>query len=219
MRLAPLFIVALALLAPPAAADPASAQRYVRCVQALNSQPQAAFDLASVWRSEGGGAPAKHCQAMALIALEQPLRAAGVLDSAGEDMDKAGLPNQAADLYAQAGNAWLLGGDPARSYERLTRALERLPSNSPRRVEALLDRARALHGMKDSARAVTDLTTALGLAPQRADLLLLRATSYRLLGNVAAARTDIQAAHALTPKDAEIDAEAARIAALTPPQP
>jgi tetratricopeptide (TPR) repeat protein len=174
--------------------------RYNRCTGMVRNQPQLAYDQASSWRADGGGAAAMHCQALALLQLGQPTRAAGVLDAAAQALDK--LPTAAADLHAQAGNAWLLGGDATRAVARFTWALDRLPATAPSRVDVLIDRARGHAALEDKPRTLADLSAAHALAPKNVEILLLRAELYLSLGDTPKAADDIAAARQL-PMDAD----------------
>ncbi len=190
-------------------AAPATAGRYENCTARVKAQPQQALDQAGAWRAEGGGAAAMHCQALALLALGQPARAAAVLDAAGEKLETQ--PGVAADIYAQAGNAWLLAGDATRAVARLTWALDRQTAAAPR-TNMLIDRARAYAQLEDKPRALADLTAAYAAAPKNIDTLLLRAELYLSQGESAKARADLAAAAAL-PMDADTRAVFTRLSA------
>src|SRR6266849_10256721 len=60
---------------PFGAADP-----YQACVAAVDANAADAFEMASICRDHGGGGPAEHCIALALIALDEPGEAASRLD-------------------------------------------------------------------------------------------------------------------------------------------
>jgi tetratricopeptide (TPR) repeat protein len=163
--------------------------RYDRCISLVKNQPQLAYDQASSWRADRGGAAAMHCQALALLKLQQPARAAGVLDAAAETLEKA--PSVAADMFAQAGNAWLIAGDATRAIARFTWALDRLPQAAPSRVDTLIDRAGAYAMLEDKSRSLADLTAGSGLAPKNAEILLLRTELYLSLGDKEKAKVDM----------------------------
>jgi len=204
--LAALLLAAL-LLATPARADDAS--RYAACMTQAQQAPEAALQAAIAWRIQNGGIPASHCQAMALIGLAQPARAAGVLDAAVEDMNRARPPQPALQgkLAAQAGNAWLLAGDAQRAFARLTQALDLLPVTSPDRIDALTDRARASVDLGKPDKAIEDLKAATDRAAERADLWLLLATAQRRTGDLAAAARSIETALGLDANSADALAE------------
>lgn len=202
--------VLLALLLAGAPVTPVQAddaQRYADCMAIVRQQPQGALDLATGWRADGGAVPAMHCQALALIELGQPARAAAVLDAARETMQTSTVERAgplAAMLAAQAGNAWMLANDPARARDRMTAALALYDAQSPYRIEALIDRARAHAALEGWAEAIRDLNEALALDATRADALLFRATARRLSQDLAGAEADITKAATLSPQDADI---------------
>jgi tetratricopeptide (TPR) repeat protein len=215
---------ALLCLSALLAVSPAHAQsgeRYARCVGLVGANATQAFEQASLWRTEGGGAAAKHCQGLALVALGQPVRAAGVLDSAADDLgrDQPPRPILRARVMAQAGNAWLLADDAARAESRLSAALALMPDAGADKTDMYVDRARARAAVKNWGAALTDLNTAAVRAPERADILLLRGSAKRLLGDLDGAAADLAAAAALAPDDAEIKAEQGRLAISRAPAP
>lgn len=217
MRVAALLVSGLvaAGMTPPARAQDAA--RYAQCVQLARTQAAQAFEQASVWRTEGGGAAARHCQGLALVQLGEAARAAAVLDGAADDLarDQPSRPVLRARVMAQAGNAWLLAGDAARAESRLGSALALMPDAGADKTEMYIDRARARAELKAWAGAIADLDLAAARAPQRADVALLRASARRLSGDLAGARVDLDRAAQLAPDDPEIAAEAARLAAAS----
>ena len=187
----------LALLAVglPVRADP-SEQRYRLCMDQARVQPQAAFDDALAWSSLGGGQPAKHCLAAALLGLGQHAEAARRLEALAQE---AREPAMRAELLAQAAQGWLLDKKAERADDVLTAALKLAPES----VEILIDRAGARAAMKRYGEAADDLTAALTLAPRRADALALRASAKRFLDDPAGAAKDADAALAIEPNNAE----------------
>ena len=84
------FVIVNALaapIAPPAlgqAPDPAdirALRNYRQCMQLARSRPTEAFEFGLGWEDEGGGPPARHCQAIALLTLEQYPQAAQRLEA------------------------------------------------------------------------------------------------------------------------------------------
>ena len=159
MRIAPILILLLASAAP-ARAEGDESRRYGNCLAAAREQPGAALERAEAWQFEGGGDPARHCAAVALIGLDRPAEAARRLErlakrTAPED------PRLGADLLAQAGQAWLLAEDLERAYAVQTTALDLDPSN----VELLIDRAVTLAGAENHGEALADLDQAVTCRP------------------------------------------------------
>jgi hypothetical protein len=145
------------------------------------------------WHSAGGGAGAEHCEALALMQLQRYTEAAPLLDALGQNKE---LQNSMrAQLFDQAGNAWLLAQDASRADVSFSNAL--LFSSGD--VEILADRARARAMRKDWNGADADLTAALIRDADRADLLVLRASARHAAGRKAEARKDIDAALGIFP--------------------
>ncbi|HUO93698.1 MAG TPA: hypothetical protein VMU22_12285 [Rhizomicrobium sp.] len=166
------------------------ANRYQRCLTLVKSNPRDAESAASAWHTAGGGAAALHCQALALTALHRYGDAAMRLDEAAMI-----APGQERDLrvalYDQAGNAWLLAGNPAKAEASLDTAV----LLAPRDEDVLFDHARARAARKDWSGAESDLTRLLALDPDRADAWVLRASARHAEGRKVEAGADI--AHAL----------------------
>src|SRR2546421_12349475 len=78
-------VLSIALLliagsATVASAAPSDAGRYRRCLADSSANPGAALSDADSWIKSGGGAPAEHCAALALVSLKRYAEAAGRLD-------------------------------------------------------------------------------------------------------------------------------------------
>jgi tetratricopeptide (TPR) repeat protein len=186
---------------PAAAAAPRSAEAdsktYERCLALARSDPAAAFELASTWRNEGGS-PARHCQALALIGLKQPLEAAIRLEKLAQEMVKAPGPLRAGVL-GQAGQAWLLGNLPEKAVAALNAALKFDPGNA----DLLIDRSSALASLGKYWEAVDDLNEVIERDRSRTDAFLYRASAYRYVDSLDLAMEDAQHALALDPKRPE----------------
>jgi tetratricopeptide (TPR) repeat protein len=190
---------------PFAGSDP-----YQDCVAAIAKKPDDAFEMALAWRDHGGGVPAERCAALALISLDQPGEAAARLDALAQRQD-AGPASDRASLLGQAGNAWLLAGEPEDAETAFSAALK-LTAQDP---ELWVDRARARAARGDWANAETDLTTALGLDKSKAETFVLRASARHAQGNAAGYKSDIDAALAIDPTypDALVERGAIRVQA------
>ncbi len=188
-----------------AAAGTSDSARYQSCLAQVKVAPGKALDMATGWRADGGGVPAMHCQALALIEQGNPQRGAAVLDAAatalGPQPKAKGFAGQ---LWAQAGNGWLLAGDNARAVSRLTTALGLLPDSGEPRTNALIDRARAYADQSAWGKVIADLNSAASLAPSNADVFLLRATAKRRSGDLGGAHTDIEMAGTLAPDNVDV---------------
>ncbi|HTQ13336.1 MAG TPA: hypothetical protein VMH86_05610 [Rhizomicrobium sp.] len=192
------FVLLLSWFTLPALAagpldDPSlGADRYGRCMALAQRAPQSALDAAEAWQNEGGGAAAAHCQALSLVALRRYAEAAQTLDRLGRD-PATGAAAQRAELFDQAGNAWILASQPAHADDSFTEALALTPGDR----DVLADRARARGARKDWAGAEKDLNAVLAADPGRVDILVLRASARHAQGRKAEARADIDQALAL----------------------
>lgn len=170
-----------------AATAPAWAEEmtYADCTAMVDRAPQTAEKRAAVWQTHGGGAAAMHCHALALYALNRFGEAARVLDALGRNRD---VPEgERADLFDQAGSAWLLANLPKEAVQSYSAAL----TNKPNNAALLANRARARGLAKDWKGADADLSAALLQDQNRADLLVLRGNARWAQNRKADAATDI----------------------------
>lgn len=167
---------------------------YDRCLEQVKRNPAHAAKDAAAWADAGGGAAALHCEALAFSAMHRFGDAARALDEASAAAGAGNAPLRAA-LLDQAGNAWLLAGDPPKAEGALTSAL----ALSPHNVDMLFDRARARGAARNWTGAIDDLTAVLSDDPDRADVYVLRASALHAQGKADAARTDIARALAIYP--------------------
>ena len=65
---AALAVMALTAVAP-AFGQSADESEYAACLKLLDHDAEAAFESALAWQDAGGGAPARHCAALALVRL------------------------------------------------------------------------------------------------------------------------------------------------------
>jgi tetratricopeptide (TPR) repeat protein len=198
-----LFISAAAAAAEPAGSPArpvgprnaeADAATYDRCLKLAKQNPGAAQSLAQTWHEQGGAHPAEHCAAVALVGLKHYKEAATRLEALAEAMTTAPAGLRA-DVFDQAGQAWLLAGDAVRAYAAAGQALGLQP-NDP---ELLLDRAEAAASAGYYDKAVADLDHVLKADPGRVEALIYRASANRALNRRDAALADVEKALALTP--------------------
>ena len=192
----PAFWMTLPLLVVAANAAPSDASHYQRCLAASSANPAAALADAEAWAKAGGGVPAQHCAALALVSLKRYAEAGSRLDKIAGGSAKLEAQFRVA-LYDQAGNAWLLAGDGARAVQSFSGALT-LSAGDP---DLFADLARAHAMRRNWQEVVLDLNAALQLSPRRADLLVLRASARRALKNYQDAMADTEAALKLSPGD------------------
>ncbi|HEX7871505.1 MAG TPA: hypothetical protein VF475_01250 [Sphingobium sp.] len=196
-----------------AAAAPAIDPALEDCVDLAWRDSAAAITRARSWIARSNGPSPQQCLGFAqaqgehwsdaLAAFREGARLAG---------PDGGV---AARLWAQAGNAALLGGDMAGAVSALDNALagSALPDGLAR-GEAYLDRARAHVALKDETAARADLDNALRFAPQDPLAWLLSATLARRMGNLTLAKQHIGEAITRAPDDASVALEQGVIAAL-----
>lgn len=173
------------------------AQHYDRCLQMAHTDPQKAYDDAQSWHDLGGGFPAQHCAAVALVGLKKYAEAATQLEGLANAMLQQG-PDMRADALEQAGQAWLLANQPNQAKAAFDAAL----SLKPKDVELLIDRAEAFALGGTLFDAIDDLNTVLDEAPNRVDALVYRASAYRQLGSLDLALDDAERALRLDPNSA-----------------
>ena len=193
--------------------------RYQDCIGLISIAPGTAFEAAIAWEAEGGGPPARHCTALALIALGSEEEGASRLEALAQEPG-AGEPPLLAEILAQAASAWILVGRPAQAERVLDRAIKLSPANpdlflaraearalqekgrdaradvdraiklNPLEPEAYVFRANLKRNQSQTADALVDLTTALDLAPQNLNALMERGQLHEAKGDKSAARRD-----------------------------
>ena len=161
---------------------------YEHCLASVKRDPPAALAEAEQWSANNGGAAALDCAALALVQLKRYGEGAQALENAARITAGAAAR---ADLFDQAGNAWLLASDPAKAETAFSSAIQLAPKDE----DILADRARARGAAKNWSGAFDDLTAVIALDPYRADIYVLRASALHAEGKKAEARADI--AHAL----------------------
>ena len=181
---------------PAHAADDASAH-YDRCMAQAGKNAAAALADARAWSKAGGGAPAAHCAASALLGLNRYGEAAASLDALAR---AASTPSgMRGEIFAQAGNAWMLAGNGAKATASFSAALA-LSAND---ADLYADLARAQAMQKDWKAAEADLNAALEIQPRHVDFLILRSSALAAQGRLKEARDDANAALKLKPNSAE----------------
>jgi tetratricopeptide (TPR) repeat protein len=173
-------------------------QRYDVCLKQAHEDAGTAYEEALAWHDAGGGPAAVHCSAVALVQLKEYAQAAFKLDALARERN-TGDQDLRASLLDEAGNAWILAGQPENAEASLSAAMEL----GDRSADVYADRARARALKKDWAGADSDLTAGLSSDPNRADLLVLRSSARHALGRRKEARADIDKALQLDPKYAD----------------
>ncbi|RED51427.1 tetratricopeptide repeat protein [Aestuariispira insulae] len=177
------------LITGPALAqqDFLSNQEYKHCMQLTRINPEQAFEKALGWQDMGGGLPARHCAAVALISLEQYVQAAERLEVLAKDMPDDAPAGIVSDLLGQAGIAWHQAEDLDKAFATLSAALKL----SPNHPVLLTDRAAVLVDGGKMWEAVDDLNTAIETNPYDTGALLFRGSAYRQLKSYDLALQDL----------------------------
>lgn len=201
-----------AAVGPPA--DAASAQpRYERCIDLATQNPALGVEEAGAWNIAGGGFLARQCLGIAYANQQKWPAAATEFERAARDAEVA-KDGRAAGFWAQAGNAFLAGGDAQKARTALNAAIAHGSLTGLDLGEVHLDRARAFVASGDLAAARTDLDKATKLAAADPLVWLLSATLARRAGDLPRAQGDIATALKLSADDAQVRLEAGNIAAL-----
>ncbi len=108
-----------------------------------------------------------------------------------------------AELFSQAGNAWLLAHDPARARSSFTRAIATMQADRQQLPDLLIDRARAFAMESEWRQAEEDLSRALDIRARDALALRLRATARMHQRAFDLAERDALAAAALEPDNVD----------------
>lgn len=178
--------------------DQEQAARYAACMDLVGLDPDQALEQAQTWADLGGGDPARHCAAVALLQLGHHAAAGEELEALASSLEQ-GFAFLQIPILIQAGQAWFLAENLERAYAVQSIALAREPNN----VDLLVDRSMTTAAAGDFEAALSDLNRAQANAPQRADILVLRASAHRFLDQPARALADVERALALDPGSAE----------------
>lgn len=169
---------------------------YEICLMTAKSEPEKGFEMAGKWLGLGGGPPARHCEAVALVGLAEYSEAATRLEElAPLNADES----VRAGLLSQAGQAWLLAGELTRALNAQTAALDAMPVKNRQHANILVDRAATYADAGQYADAILDLDAALAIDRQNADALAFRAAARRHLNDIDLALVDAEQAVAVDP--------------------
>lgn len=183
-----------------------AAAEYATCMALAQDKPLDAFERAGQWEGLGGGLPARHCRAAALLELGEEEAAATMLeDLATSERASAAIK---AGLLRHAAEAWRRAGQDERALGVLDAALKVAPGDA----QTLEDRAvlKADGGLLWDA--VDDLNAALDTDPGRVSALVLRAAAYRRLESLDLAGADLDRALRLDPGSVEATLERGALA-------
>lgn len=200
--------LAIAVMCAAGAAGPVRAQQpddgeYERCMRMVEQSPDQAFERALAWEDIGGGNPAIHCQALALVRLGHNAEAAERLEHLAVSMPDNTPPDVVASVLAHAGVAWQQAGNYARAEAVQTSALELAPNDPNIRAD------RAVTHFADGRywEAIDDINLALETSGENrvlsSSLLSLRASAYRYVDVFELAMEDANRALSLDPENPE----------------
>jgi tetratricopeptide (TPR) repeat protein len=207
-------LLALAAVAAAPAAPPIAVSSPEACVALAKSAPEKAIEAAGAWRLAGGGLSARHCLGLAYAAAERWAPAATAFEQAAAEAETS-RDTRRADFWAQAGNAWLAAGDPAKAKRALDSALVAGNPSDELRGEVHLDRARAAFALSDMTGARADIDQALKLVPADPFAWLLSSALALKEEKVARAKADIARGVALAPGDPDVLLQAGTVAGIT----
>ena len=169
-------------------------EQHKTCLEQISQDADMAYENAMIWRGDGGGRRARHCEAMALFALGHKEEAAHRLDQLGAMVGQLS-PQMRKNYFLEAANFWLMANETQQAYESASNGLEIDQKDvglriARARVYALLNR------YKDSE---VDLTSALVFEPDNVDALRYRADARHKLGKLDLAKIDIDRAMSSSP--------------------
>ena len=204
-RLVPFAVLGIALASPasgqslsPFEGSPDHLLRYTECMKLARREPLRALPMAEKWNADGGGLGARHCVAVAMFQAGKYPQAGAQFEAIARDMgqDRPGLR---AELWGQAGQAWIEAGQAEKAAEAQSRALA-LKSND---ADLWIDRALSYAAMLQWPRAISDFDQALRLRPDNLEILVLRAAAWRNARNPAQAMADVVRALRIAPDHTE----------------
>lgn len=189
--------------------------RHEACLERIAVDQDIAYEEAMIWRDQGGGRRARHCEAMALFALGHEAEAANRLDELAESRD-GGSRDMRLNFRSEAANFWLAAQDPDMAFASATAGLDYDEESAVLRIA----RARA-NVMKDELeQAEAELSLVVFHHPEHAEALRYRADVRMRQDRLVAAKTDIEASLTADPTSVETALlrghinEAMRLAAL-----
>jgi len=183
-------VIAMPFLGLPANAADLTAEfdaKHKACLERIAEDNELAYEEAMIWRDEGGGRRAKHCEAMALYALGHEIEAAHRLDLLAKAAD-GGDKDMRANFYAEAANFWLVANEPDKAYRSATEGLKIIESH----IDLRISRARAYAALGRYDYAETDLTNVLRFDRNNAAALRYRADARFNQGKLTDAKIDIE---------------------------
>lgn len=173
-------------------------RKYTECMRLARMEPLKALPAAEKWIAEGGGLGARHCVAVAMFQSGKHVPAATQFEAIARDMgqDRPGLR---AELWAQAGQAWMEAGAAEKAAAAQSRALE-LRTDDP---DLWVDRGLSFAAMQAWPRAISDFDRAIRLRQDDVEVLVLRAAAWRNARDPGKALVDANRALSIAPDHSE----------------
>ncbi len=194
-------IMACAAGSPVAAQDlgafastPDNLRRYTECMSLARREPLRALPLAESWMGKGGGLGARHCIAIATFESGRHAQAANQLEAIAHDMGQE-RPGLRAELWAQAGQAWIAAGQADKAAAAQSQALDLKTDDA----DLWVDRGLSYATLREWPRAVSDFDRALALRANDVEILVLRCAAWRYAGNLPRSLADAQLALKVAP--------------------
>lgn len=173
-------------------------RKHKACLEQIAIDQEQALEQAMIWRDQGGGRRARHCEAMALFALGHEAEAAFRLDGLAEGAD-GGSNDMRVNFRNEAANFWIAAKEPTNAYKSATEGLKLDEYNIDLHITRA--RAHAMAGQYDDAES--DLSHVLKLEPDHAEALRYRADARLKQDRYAEAKKDIEASLAIDPMSVE----------------
>ncbi len=187
---------------------------YNSCMALAEINPDKGINMALAWLSDGGGVPARHCEATGLFYIGEYNEAAARFEKLADDMrrgrdmpidgDKRVVAKAPllADIYHQAASAWILGGEVVRAETAIDTALSLAVSGGYLYQQYQVTRAQIAGADSDFSLAYDDLHAVLKSDPGRRDILLFLASAARNLNKLEEADTHLARYLETAPYDA-----------------
>ncbi|RFB05790.1 tetratricopeptide repeat protein [Parvularcula marina] len=172
---------------------PVGPRNYESCTSIIELDPEGGLDYAEAWQGEGGGAQARHCTAIALIALDKPASAGAILARLAEE--EVFDPGVSARLYLQAAEALMSGGRKEAAFRALRGAYEKAPDTPEVHMSAAVIYATA----EEWEGVILTLDALARFADLSSDAFALRGRAKFELERYVEASRDVSDALALDP--------------------
>ena len=168
-------------------ADAEEQARYEDCLARIAEDPEQAYEDGLAWTSQGGGWPARHCAALALVSLGHPGEAGARMARLGEEAIAASDHTRAV-LFGHAGDAFL----EAEAWDEAAGAFERGLAFAPHDYGLAAGVAQARLSQGDAEAAERAATRAAAIDPRGAEAWRLRAEARLIQGELYGAESDME---------------------------